>query len=309
MKVYLINSGQGEDYLADLVIIHFLLRVNCTLFANYIPDYLFYDYPNPDKLYGRGYTVFASVPRSKSQTVEILDINSILSAFTRDDDESYVIYTSVWRYNELLLDFQGVSSSNSFKHVIALDGEDHSRLHNSFSSGLNYYKRELVDNRNVNVHPISFCIPSFHLPFAVYGCDFVPRKTSILSPCDPRYRESYIFKTSSEYYRQYSSSLFGVTTKKGGWDCLRHYEIIACHSLPYFPDIELKPVTTMADYPVQLQLRANMLFQKIISSSLPICHSTIEEYKVILRGFCTFLYDRLYNSPYTALLSTRSTIS
>ena len=98
-----------------------------------------------------------------------------------------------------MLDFQDVSSCNSLKHVIALDGEDHSILHDSFSSGIHYYKRELDDSLSENVRPISFVFP-VSSSFVVHGSGYVPKKTSILSPCDPRYRESYIFKTKSDYY-------------------------------------------------------------------------------------------------------------
>ena len=38
-----------------------------------------------------------------------------------------------------------------------------------------------------------------------------------------------------------STSWFGLTCKKGGWDCLRHYEIIAAGALLLFKDYNLKP--------------------------------------------------------------------
>ena len=36
-------------------------------------------------------------------------------------------------------------------------------------------------------------------------------------------------------------SRFGVTTKKSGWDCMRHYELAASGCVPCFRDLEEKP--------------------------------------------------------------------
>ena len=38
-----------------------------------------------------------------------------------------------------------------------------------------------------------------------------------------------------------SKSWFGLTSKKGGWDSLRHYEIMASGSLLLFRDYDKKP--------------------------------------------------------------------
>ena len=70
------------------------------------------------------------------------------------------------------------------------------------------------------------------------------KKYNILAPNDPRFTNSYIFK-ERKYYEQYSRSLFATTTRKGGWDCLRHYEILRNNCLPFFPNIEKKPKLTI----------------------------------------------------------------
>lgn len=44
-------------------------------------------------------------------------------------------------------------------------------------------------------------------------------------------------------------SMFGVTFKKGGWDCLRHLEIIANGCMPYMLDAKLLPFGTMFRWP------------------------------------------------------------
>ena len=47
--------------------------------------------------------------------------------------------------------------------------------------------------------------------------------------------------------------------KKAGWDCFRHYEIIASGSMPYFLDIERLPSHTMQNFPVHLVQKAMQL--------------------------------------------------
>ena len=58
--------------------------------------------------------------------------------------------------------------------------------------------------------------------------------------------------------------LFCNNYKKGGWDCLRHYEILKNNCLPFFPKIEEKPRLTMFNYPVKLQKKVNTFFENFI---------------------------------------------
>lgn len=53
----------------------------------------------------------------------------------------------------------------------------------------------------------------------------------------------YAFANEAEYYANLQAAQFGVTTKRAGWDCLRHYEIAANGCVPCFRDIEDKPET------------------------------------------------------------------
>ena len=47
------------------------------------------------------------------------------------------------------------------------------------------------------------------------------------------------------YFHNYRHSYYCVTRKKKGWDCLRHYEILASGCIPYFVDIDRLPANTM----------------------------------------------------------------
>lgn len=94
------------------------------------------------------------------------------------------------------------------------------------------------------VYPISFSIPSCKI------VDHVPdKKNRILSPLIPGNMSTYIYNTEDEYYKHYQDCLFGLTMKKGGWDCNRHYEILANGCIPWFENIESIPETIMTRFP------------------------------------------------------------
>ena len=57
MKILLINSDEGPDYLPDLVN-YFFLSGKYKVYTNYIPNFLFNDYAQKDKLYGRGFSLY-----------------------------------------------------------------------------------------------------------------------------------------------------------------------------------------------------------------------------------------------------------
>lgn len=52
---------------------------------------------------------------------------------------------------------------------------------------------------------------------------------------------TYAFANEDEYYADLRAARFGITTKRAGWDCLRHYEIAANGTVPAFRDLEAKP--------------------------------------------------------------------
>jgi len=62
-----------------------------------------------------------------------------------------------------------------------------------------------------------------------------------------------------KYYRAYRNALFAVTSKKGGWDCLRHYEIILAGAMPFLLGIDALPAATMPSWPRDIVRRAMAL--------------------------------------------------
>jgi hypothetical protein len=54
---------------------------------------------------------------------------------------------------------------------------------------------------------------------------------------------SYAFKDEAAYYADLRASRFAITTKRGGWDCMRHYEVAASGCVICFRQLHTKPPT------------------------------------------------------------------
>lgn len=55
-------------------------------------------------------------------------------------------------------------------------------------------------------------------------------------------KTKYVFSCEEDYYLDLQSSKFGITTKRSGWDCLRHYEIAANGAVICFKNLNKKPI-------------------------------------------------------------------
>lgn len=101
------------------------------------------------------------------------------------------------------------------------------------------------------IYPIGFSIPEEKI------VKTVPEKTKVLATVVPGKLDTYIFRNEEPYYSDYKSSKYALTTEKGGWDCFRHYEILANGCIPLFPSLEKCPPQTMTFFPKQLVTEAN----------------------------------------------------
>jgi len=84
----------------------------------------------------------------------------------------------------------------------------------------------------------------------------VPKKTRFLAPYIPGAQYQFDHTQQAEYYQMYRDSMFAMTQKKGGWDCLRHYEILANGCMPIFMGLEKCPKSTLVGFPKELVLGA-----------------------------------------------------
>ena len=110
-------------------------------------------------------------------------------------------------------------------------------------------------NKSYSMHPLTFGIPSKHVQ------DAVQPKGRALSTVVPGDWSTYAYmpredqtpqqraQLERDYYIDMQRSFFGLTWKKGGWDCLRHIELLASGCLPLFTDIARAPRGVLSLYP------------------------------------------------------------
>lgn len=96
---------------------------------------------------------------------------------------------------------------------------------------------------NASFLPVQFCIPLERIVMDI------PKKTIDFAPLLPGAYHTYSYTQPSEYFRMYRRSRFAITHKKGGWDTMRHYEILSQGAVPVFLRIEEAPEASMVGLP------------------------------------------------------------
>ena len=88
-----------------------------------------------------------------------------------------------------------------------------------------------------------------------------PHKIQDFAPLFPCKSGKHIFGAHEEdaYHQMYRQSYFAYSYKKASWDCLRHYEILANGSIPFFPDLTRCPEGVLDNLPKNLILEAMSL--------------------------------------------------
>jgi len=111
------------------------------------------------------------------------------------------------------------------------------------------------------IFPISFSIPEEKI------VNIIPNKNNILANYIPNGvgHANYIYDNEEDYYNGYKNSLFAITKKKGGWDAMRHYEIMASGCIPVFENLENCPITRIFNFPKKIILESNNFFKIIIN--------------------------------------------
>ena len=116
-----------------------------------------------------------------------------------------------------------------------------------------------VFNLNINysnIFPLSYCIPDECI------VESIPEKINLCAELIPGVISTYIFNSNQEkeYNKMYQNAKFAITKQKGGWDCLRHYEILSNGCVPVFQEITNCPPQTLISFPKELIINSNDLF-------------------------------------------------
>jgi hypothetical protein len=257
-------SESREDYLAD-GLLHGLISLQASEPVEVV------DYPRKQVLYagghqcpseprlavrGHGFTLYGLLPPravDRSYVIQRLEAGAF----------DLVVVGQVWRQWGQLLD---LAPWLQRLPVVLLDGDDDPRLFHRSGTRLRrygwqrfpirsgrclYLKREWQGeaghDRHCRVRPVGFSIPEEKLrelqpaaksqTFASHCVD-----PQVASACG--LQERYAFASESAYYNDLALSRFGITTRRGGWDCLRHYEIAAAGSVPCVRQLHTKPATS-----------------------------------------------------------------
>ncbi len=263
MRILYITSDQKNiyinDYMSDL-----LLHGLRELLGNQVVDYpgSWYMYNDESekrnldhekKLWGKGFTTSNLLENYNS-----IDRTDILKKI-KNKFFDLVIFSSI-RRSQLYLD-EVIKYNNKF---IFIDGEDDNIIENKLAQKSVYFKRELV-HKSTNIEPINFAIPEKKIIK-----DITLDSKFLLAPLIPGRLKTYIYNNERDYYEMYKKSLFGLTYKKAGWDCLRHYEILMNGCIPIFLDLENCPQNTLRSLPKKKIIFLNKKYEKILSFYNPL---------------------------------------
>lgn len=239
MKILFINPFVKVDYLNDCMY-HGLHELGANIESTGNAHYMYESFPNKLKQYGRGFTVCCNL--EGLPTIEPSPQEKI-----RDKYYDFIVYGSIHRDASFLKE---VLATYPKDKILVFDGEDHTRIHEPIVNQVRYFKREKVSDRT-DVESVSFSIPA---------CKIMtdnPSKTKVYGTVVPGNYNTYIFNDEKKYYQDYASSYYGHTWKKSGWDCMRHYEILAAGCVPAFKNLDKCPAQTMTNFPKELVLKMN----------------------------------------------------
>jgi hypothetical protein len=258
-----------EDYLGDGVFhgLRTLLGVDAVDYPK--AEYL-YDTATPAMLArvrGGGFTLYGALP-----DLPVDRDHAMHRAL--DGEFDLVIFSDIWRTFGLWTEWGPPLHAAGVKLAV-LDGADRiepypyagvwwrrrswwflPRAHNRAP----YFKREITPwtrwfasylllppplGRSLGLRPISFAIPAERIvreppykdkdfPQHIVDAELAKRLGA---------STEHAFDTESQYRADLQRSRFGVTTKRAGWDALRHYEIAANGAVPCFRALRRKPAT------------------------------------------------------------------
>lgn len=268
MKILFLTT-EIEDYLQDSIL-HGLRSLLGSDLVDYPQKFILYKDFDKKGTYGRGFTLYDLL-----DDIEV-DRDNIENKL-RENFFDFVILGSIQRQIDIYI--QLLPNLKKEKTII-LDGEDTPALfgyHGLFwrkyyywfipkpNKKFNYYKREWTPETKFyhyyklipkpllkflpepkNLYKISFSIPeekiikSLPIKTKLFPKHIVDEE--VASKVEGSFTK-YVFDNETDYYKDLQSSKYGITTKRAGWDCMRHYEIAANGAVICFKDLDKKPET------------------------------------------------------------------
>ena len=253
----------AEDYVADSLFhgLRSVLGAGAVDFPKREKLYRSYPADRRGALYGRGFSIYAELEDLRVDREGVFE-RAAGGGF------DLVVVGAIWRDWHWWLDVERSVPSSVRRAVV--DGADVSwmypygptwwrsprgwflrRAHRRAA----YFKREWTRTTgwlrwyglfpgSVRLHPIAISYPEDKVlaappnkekEFTAHVVD--PEVASRLDGA----RTGYAFTDERDYVADLRRSRFGVTTRKAGWDAMRHYEIAANGCLPCFRHLERKP--------------------------------------------------------------------
>ena len=261
-------TDKNEDYLSDSML-HGLRQLYGSSVVDFPKkDCMYKSYSMDKKVYGNGFTLYRTmddIDVDRTSIEERLKNNYFDLVVISDIQRQHYIYNKYLEYltpkNTIILDGEDNESIFPFKTIFYKKYFKIKKPHKSFL----YFKREFTArsikslcynllptkfcrwiNRKTNIHPVSFSIPEEKIieqPPTSSKKDFPSHIVDKEISSNINSTTGYAFKKEHEYYLDLQNSRFGITMKRGGWDCLRHYEIAANGAVVCFKDIDKKPET------------------------------------------------------------------
>ena len=184
----------------------------------------------------------------------------------------YIIYGSICRTQFGLKEISEIYDKDK---IILIEGEDQSVFRGNFYEGAryvddfpNFFKRELTEDFqktfNNKLKPIHFAIPECKVRDKINGKNHLQN----IATCVPGIKQTYIYKDEQSYYDDMYNSRFAITMRKAGWDCMRHYEIMANGCIPLFLNFENRPPQTLTNLDPDLMHRCWLAAENFKSDEL-----------------------------------------
>jgi hypothetical protein len=265
--------SNAEDYLADSLL-HGLRTVLDGDVVDVPRRDSLYAVDDQSRVYGRGFTLYGTLPEADVYRGWPID-RALRGEF------DVVVFADIWRYWGPWAQMRSRLFELRRKGVtlVAVDGHDSEVMYPhgpAYWKGMRpwplpradgripFFKRELtpltarlryygllpakIAERRLarHVRPIAFSIPEEKLatgeePKAkLLATHVVDPEVQALVPGTAT---SYAFDREADYMADLRASRFGITTKRHGWDCMRHYEQAAAGCVPCFRDLHRKPAT------------------------------------------------------------------